>query len=90
MSTEKHVASDRTQVKLMSNILSNSQSRTIAIDVLKDAVGKCQDNTIAALTENDYEQLIVLLGELTDVVRADENHLLAPLYESHRGYGALP
>ena len=81
MVTEKHAAFDRTQVKLMSNVLSNSQSRTIAIDVLKDTVVKCHDNSITTLTESDYEQLIVLLGELTDVVRADENHFFAPLME---------
>ena len=50
-----------------------------ALDILNDAIGKCQDNTIVALTENDYEQLVVLLGELTEVVRDDEDHLLTPL-----------
>ena len=50
-----------------------------ALNILNDAIGKCQDNTIIALTKNDYEQLVVLLGELTDVVRDDEDHLLAPL-----------
>ena len=81
MVTEKHAASDRTQVKLMSNVLSNSQSRTTAIDVLNDAIGKCQDNTTVALTESDYEELVILLGELTDVVRNNENHIFAPLME---------
>ena len=33
------------------------------------------------MTEDDYEYLVVLLGELTDVVRDDENHILAPLME---------
>ena len=49
--------------------------------MLNEVIGKYQDNTIAALTENDYEQLVVLLGELTNVVHEDENHLLAPLME---------
>lgn len=52
-----------------------------ALNILNDVVGKCQDNTIGALTEGDYDQLVVLLGELTDIVRDNENHLFAPLME---------
>ncbi len=80
MSTEKHAALNVAQVKFKHNIPSRSRSFA-ALNILNDAIGKCQDNTIVALTENDYEQLIVLLGELTDVVRDDENHLLAPLMQ---------
>ena len=80
MSTEKRAVPNAAQAKFKHNIPSGSQSFA-ALNILNNAIDKCQDNTIAALTENDYEQLIVLLGELTDVVRADENHLLAPLME---------
>ena len=80
MSTEKHATPNVAQVKFEHNISSRSRSFA-ALNILNDAIGKCQDNTIIALTENDYEQLIVLLGELTDVVRDDESHLLAPLMQ---------
>ena len=78
MSTERRAAPNVAQVKLEHNIPSRSRSFA-ALNILNDAIGKCQDNTIIALTKNDYEQLVVLLGELTDVVRDDEDHLLAPL-----------
>ena len=78
MSTEKRAVPNAAQAKFEHNIPSRSQSFA-ALNILNDAIGKCQDNTIIALTENDYEQLVVLLGELTDVVRDDEDHLLAPL-----------
>ena len=77
MSTKKRAVPNAAQVKFERNISSDSQS--FALDILNEAIGKCQDNTIIALTENDYEQLVVLLGELADVVRDDEAHLLAPL-----------
>ena len=80
MSTEKRAAPNVAQVKFERDVPSDSQSFT-ALNILKNAISKCQDNTIVALTENDYEQLIVLLGELTDVVREDENHFFAPLME---------
>ena len=80
MSTEKRAAPNVAQVKFERDVPSDSQSFT-ALNILKNAISKCQDNTIVALTENDYEQLIVLLGELTDVVRDDENHFFAPLME---------
>lgn len=80
MSTEKHAAPNAAQVKLDHNIPSDSRSFA-ALNILNNAIGKCQDNTIVALTENDYEQLVILLGELMDVVRDDENHLLAPLMQ---------
>ncbi len=57
------------------------QSFAAALSILNNAIDKFQDNTIVALTENDYEQLVVLLGELMDVVRDDEDHLLAPLMQ---------
>lgn len=69
------------QVKFEHNISSDSRSLAAALGILNNAIGKCQDNTIVALTENDYEQLVVLLGELTDVVRDDEDHLLTPLMQ---------
>ena len=78
MLTEERAAPNVAQVKFEHNIPSGSQSFA-ALDILNDAIDKCQDNTIAALTENDYEQLVVLLGELTEVVRDDEDHLLTPL-----------
>ncbi len=80
MSTEKSAAPNVAQVKFDHNIPNGSRSFA-ALNILNDAIGKCQGNTIVALTENDYEQLVVLLGELTDVVRDDEDHLLAPLME---------
>ena len=80
MSTEKHAAPNVAQVKFEHSIPNNSRSFA-SLNTLNEAIGKCQDNTIAALTENDCEQLIVLLGELMDVVRDDENHLLAPLMQ---------
>lgn len=81
MSTEKHAAPNVAQVKFEHNVLSSSRSFAAALGILNNAIGKCQDNTIVALTENDYEQLVVLLGELMDVVRDDEDHLLAPLMQ---------
>ena len=81
MSTEKRAAPNVAQIKFECNIPGDSRSFAAALDLLNDAIGKCQDNTILALTENDYEQLVVPLGELTDVVRDDENHLLAPLMQ---------
>ena len=81
MSTKKHAAPNVTQVKFEHNVSSSSRSFAGALGILNNAIGKCQDNTIVALTENDYEQLVVLLGELMDVVRDDEDHLLAPLMQ---------
>ncbi len=81
MLTEKRAARDAAQVKFMPNVPNDSQSRVTTLDVLNDAVIKCRGNSITALAENDYEQLIVLLGELMDIVRDDENHLLTPLME---------
>lgn len=81
MSTKKHDASNVAQVEFEHNISSDSRSFAAALGILNNAIGKCQDNTIVALTENDYEQLVVLLGELTDVVRDDEDHLLTPLMQ---------
>ena len=58
---------------------SSPQSLAAALEVLIHAVGTYKDVNIPTVTEDDYEHLVVLLGELTDVVRDDENHILAPL-----------
>ena len=81
MLTEKSAGPDVAEVKFKHNIPSDSRSFTTALDVLKGTVDKCQDNSIKTLTENDYEQLVVLLGELMDIVQDNETHLLAPLME---------
>ena len=81
MLTEKHPIPQGSQVGFRDDTPCDSQSFAASLNILNDVIGKCQDNTIGALTENDYDQLVVLLGELTDVVRDDENHLFAPLME---------
>ena len=59
---------------------SNSQSPAVALEILIQTVD-AYTNDITALTQDDYDRLVVLLGELTDVVRDDENHIFAPLME---------
>ena len=59
---------------------SNSQSPAEALEVLIHAVDP-YTNDIPTLTEDDYDHLVVVLGELTDIVRDDENHIFAPLME---------
>lgn len=80
MLTEEHRISDGSRVKLKRDPHSNSQSPAAALEVLIQAVDAYTDD-ITALTEDDYDHLVVLLGELTDVVRDDENHIFAPLME---------
>ena len=57
---------------------SNPLSPAEALEVLIQAADTYTDN-ITVLTEDDYDHLVMLLGELTDVVREDENHIFAPL-----------
>ena len=80
MLTEEHRISDGSRVKLKRDPHSNSQSPAAALEVLIQAVDAYTDD-ITALTEEDYDHLVVVLGELTDVVRDDENHIFAPLME---------
>ena len=80
MLTEQHRISDGSRVKLKRDPHGNSQSPAAALAVLIQAVDAYTDD-ITALTEDDYDYLVVLLGELTDVVRDDENHIFAPLME---------
>lgn len=81
MLTEKSAGSDVAGVKFRQDAPTDVPSLASALDVLKGAIDKCQDNSTSDLTENDYEQLVVLLGELMDIVRDNETHLLAPLME---------
>lgn len=57
------------------------KSPAAALEVLIHAVGAYKDDSIPTVTEDDYEHLVDLLSELTDVVREDENHIFAPLME---------
>ena len=81
MLTEEHRISSVSQVELKRDKHSNSQSPAAALEVLIHAVDAYKDDNITALTEDDYEHLVVPLGELTDVGRDDENHIFAPLME---------
>ncbi|MDE0423255.1 hypothetical protein F4Y59_08255 [Candidatus Poribacteria bacterium] len=80
MLTEEHRISSGSRVKLKHDPHSNSQSPADALEILIQAVD-AYTNDITALTEDDYDRLVVLLGELTDIVRDDENHIFAPLME---------
>lgn len=80
MLTEQHPVSDGSRVGLKQDKHSNSQSPATALEVLMQAVDAYTDD-ITALTEDDYDHLVVVLGELTDVVRDDESHIFAPLME---------
>ncbi len=80
MLTEEHRISDGSLVKLKRDMQSNSQSPAAALEVLIQTVDAYTDD-ITALTEDDYDHLVVLLSELTNVVRDDENHIFAPLME---------
>lgn len=80
MVTEERRISDGSRVKLKHDPHSNSQSPAAALEVLIQAVDAYADN-ITPLTEDDYDHLVVLLGELTDIVRDDEDHIFAPLME---------
>ena len=81
MVTEEHRISDVSRVELKHDPHSNPQSLAAALEVLIQVVGAYKSDSIPILTEDDYEHLVVLLGELTDVVRDDENHIFAPLME---------
>ena len=81
MATKEHRISDGSRVELRHDPHSNPQSLAAALEVLIQAVGAYKGDSIPTLTEDDYEHLVVLLGELTDVVREDENHIFAPLME---------
>ena len=62
-------------------IPNNSELFATALKVLIHTVSTHKDDDFSPLTEDDYDSLVVLLGELTDVVRDNENHLFAPLME---------
>ncbi len=62
-------------------IPNNSELFATALKVLIHTISTHKDDDFVPLTEEDYDSLVVLLGELTDVVRGDENHLFAPLME---------
>ena len=81
MATKEHRISNVSRVELTHDPHSNPQSLAAALEVLIHAVGAYKGDSIPTLTEDDYEHLVVLLGELTDVVREDENHIFAPLME---------
>ena len=81
MVTEEHRISDVSRVELKRDRHSDPQSLAAALEVLIHAVGTYKDDSIPIVTEADYEHLVVLLGELSDVVREDENHIFAPLME---------
>ncbi len=49
-----------------------------AVDTL---VNITEDQLLTTLTENDYQELVVALDKLIDVVGEDENHFLVPLME---------
>ena len=81
MLTAEHRISNVSRVESKHDKHCHSQSPAAALEVLIHAVDVYKDNNITALTEDDYEHLVVLLGKLTDVVREDENHIFAPLME---------
>ena len=81
MLTEKHPIPQGSQVGFRDGIPNNSQSLATALKVLIHTVSTHKDDDFIPLTEEDYDSLVVLLGELTDVVRDDENHFFAPLME---------
>ena len=81
MLTEKHPTPQGSQVGFRDGIPNNSQSLPTALKVLIHTVSTHRDDDFIPLTEDDYDSLVVLLHELTDVVRDDENHFFAPLME---------
>ena len=81
MLTKEHRISNVSQVELRHDGPGNFQSIAASLEVLIHAVGAYKDDNIPTLLEKDYDHLVVLLGELTDVVREDENHIFAPLME---------
>lgn len=81
MLTEKHPIPQESQVGFRDGIPNNSQSHGTALKVLIHTISTHKDDDFIPLTEDDYDSLVVLLGELTDVVREDENHFFASLME---------
>ena len=81
MSTEKHSIPQESQVGFRDGIPNNSQSLATALKVLIHTVSTHKHDDLIHLTEDDYDSLVVLLHELTDVVRDDENHFFATLME---------
>lgn len=81
MLTEKRPIPQGSQVGFGEGIPNNSESLVIALKVLIHTVSTHKGDDFIPLTEEDYDSLVVLLGELTDVVRDDENHFFAPLME---------
>ena len=51
------------------------------LKVLIHTVSTHKNDDFIPLTEDDYDSLVVLLDELTDVVREDENHFFSSLME---------
>ena len=54
------------------------------VSALEDLVGTIQrseDNQFTELEEDHYERLVVILNKLVDIVREDEDHILASLME---------
>jgi HTH-type transcriptional regulator/antitoxin HigA len=81
MLTEKHPIPQGSQVGFRDGIPNNSQSLPTALKVLIHTVSTHKHDDFIPLTEDDYDSLVVLLHELTDVVRDDENHFFASLME---------
>lgn len=81
MLTEKDLVPQGSQVGFRDGIPNNSQSLATALKVLIHTVSTHKDDDFIPLAEEDYDSLIVLLDELTDVVRKDENHFFASLME---------
>ena len=81
MLTEKNPIPQESQVGFRDGIPDNSQSLATALKVLIHTVSTHKGDDFISLTEGDYDSLVVLLDELTDVVREDENHFFASLME---------
>ena len=81
MLTEKHRIPQVSRSEFREDIPNDSESFVQALKVITHAVGIHKDDDSIPLTEEDYDSLVVLLHELTDVVLDDENHFFAPLME---------
>ncbi len=62
-------------------LVPNDLSLVTALENLIDVVGTSEARLFASLTENHYERLVVILNGLIDVVRENEDHLLASLMD---------